>query len=59
MILNLLDRCHSEIAVFDAKRIAAGPVARLHLPVRVRSTFHGNWVPAEELRAARSRRSAA
>lgn len=50
-ILNRLDRGHSEIGVFDAMDIAAGPIARLHLPVRIRSTFHGVWVP-DEVRAS-------
>ncbi|MEY4760929.1 MAG: hypothetical protein RLZZ200_785 [Pseudomonadota bacterium] len=50
VILNRQDRGHGELAVFDAKRVAAGPIARLHLPVRVRSTFHGVWVPEETRR---------
>jgi len=53
VILNRLDRGHSELAVFDARHVAGGPVARLHLPVRVRSTFHGSWVPADALRTGR------
>ncbi|WP_126173549.1 carotenoid oxygenase family protein [Altericroceibacterium xinjiangense] len=46
-ILNRVDAGHSEIAVFDALDIAKGPVARLHLPVRIRASFHGVWVPDE------------
>jgi carotenoid cleavage dioxygenase len=49
LILNRLDRGHSEIAILDASRVSAGPVARLHVPVRIRSTFHGVWVPRETL----------
>ena len=52
-ILNRLDKGHSELAVLDAQKLSEGPVARLHIPVRVRSTFHGMWVPAEALDAAR------
>jgi carotenoid cleavage dioxygenase len=52
-ILNRLDRNHSELAVFDATRLSDGPVARLFIPVRVRATFHGMWVPAETLRTGR------
>lgn len=52
-ILARLDEGHSEIAVFDALRIAAGPIARLHVPVRIRSTFHGVWVPEEVFRTGR------
>lgn len=31
--------------VFDARDIAAGPVARVKIPVRVPAGFHATWVP--------------
>ncbi len=37
----------SEFAVFDATRIAAGPVARVMLPQRVPLGFHGSWIGDE------------
>ena len=43
----------SDLAILDAQDIAAGPVALVKLPVRVRSTFHGMWVPAEALKTGR------
>jgi carotenoid cleavage dioxygenase len=36
--------------IFDAQNIAAGPAATIRLPVRVRCTFHGMWVPAGDVR---------
>ncbi|MBS0428638.1 MAG: carotenoid oxygenase family protein [Proteobacteria bacterium] len=33
----------SELAVFDAQRLAAGPVCLATLPHRVPDGFHGNW----------------
>jgi carotenoid cleavage dioxygenase len=39
----------SDLVVLDAQDIAAGPVATIKLPVRVRSTFHGTWVPESAL----------
>jgi len=36
----------SELIVLDARDVAAGPVATVHLPVRVPFGFHGNWRPA-------------
>ena len=39
--------------MFDALNIAAGPIARLHLPVRIRSTFHGVWVPEQTFETGR------
>ena len=41
----------SDLAILDAQNLAAGPVALLKLPVRVRSTFHGTWVPEETLKS--------
>lgn len=37
-------RTRSDLAIFDATRLAAGPVARIPLPQRVPLGFHGSWV---------------
>lgn len=39
----------SMLAVFDATRLARGPVARVRLPQRVPLGFHGSWIPEAEL----------
>jgi carotenoid cleavage oxygenase len=39
----------SELVVLDATDVAADPVARVHLPVRVPAGFHGNWIPDRAL----------
>jgi carotenoid cleavage dioxygenase len=36
----------SELAVFEAQRLAEGPVARVRVPFRLRAAVHGCWVPA-------------
>jgi len=36
----------SDVVIIDAQDLAAGPVATVHLPVRVPYGFHGSWVPA-------------
>jgi carotenoid cleavage dioxygenase len=36
----------TDVAVLDARDVAAGPVARVHLPRRVPFGFHVNWFPA-------------
>jgi len=34
----------SELLIADAANLAAPPVARVHLPVRVPAGFHGSWI---------------
>lgn len=43
----------SDLVVFDALEVDAGPVATAQLPHRVPMGFHGNWVDATELAQAR------
>ncbi|MFD0383217.1 carotenoid oxygenase family protein [Streptomyces stramineus] len=38
-------RAATDLLVLAAQDFAAGPVARVHLPVRVPIGFHGNWIP--------------
>jgi carotenoid cleavage dioxygenase-like enzyme len=37
---------NTDFCIIDARDMAAGPVARIHLPQRVPSGFHGNWMPS-------------
>lgn len=39
----------SELMILDAHDLATGPLARVHLPVRVPAGFHGNWIPDRAL----------
>jgi carotenoid cleavage dioxygenase-like enzyme len=41
----------SEVAIFDAADVAAGPVARVLLPQRVPVGFHATWVRMDQLRS--------
>ena len=34
----------SDLVILDAQHFAKGPVARVHLPVRVPYGFHGSWI---------------
>ncbi len=38
----------SDLLVLDARDVAAGPVATVHLPRRVPFGFHANWFAAED-----------
>jgi carotenoid cleavage dioxygenase-like enzyme len=48
-LVNRFAANQSDLAILDARRIEDGPVALLRMPVRVRSTFHGMWVPESAL----------
>jgi carotenoid cleavage dioxygenase-like enzyme len=49
VLVNRLSQLRSDLAILDAQRLHEGPVALARLPTRVRSTFHGMWVPAAAL----------
>jgi carotenoid cleavage dioxygenase len=51
--VSRVSKMRSDLVILDARNIAAGPVATLKLPVRVRATFHGTWVPEAALRCGR------
>ncbi|MEZ5142678.1 MAG: carotenoid oxygenase family protein [Acidimicrobiales bacterium] len=49
-LLNIVyddQRDTSDLVVLDARDVAAGPVATVHLPRRVPFGFHANWFAAE------------
>ncbi len=41
----------NDLLTFEALDIGKGPVATVHLPLRVRGGLHGNWVDGDELLA--------
>jgi carotenoid cleavage dioxygenase-like enzyme len=51
--VSRVSKMRSDLVILDARHLAAGPVATLKLPVRVRATFHGTWVPEGALRSGR------
>jgi carotenoid cleavage dioxygenase len=53
VLVNRMAENRSDLAILDAQRVEAGPVAIVKLPVRVRMTFHGMWVPQEALDSGR------
>lgn len=53
VVVNRLDQNRSELAIMDALNLSAGPIAVYDLGARVRSTFHGCWVPEETFRTHR------
>jgi carotenoid cleavage dioxygenase len=49
LLVCRVSRMRSDLVVLDATQLAAGPVATFRIPVRVRATFHGMWVPQATL----------
>jgi carotenoid cleavage dioxygenase len=43
---------NSDLLLFDALKVAEGPVATIHIPFRMRFGLHGNWVDGKELATA-------
>jgi carotenoid cleavage dioxygenase len=52
-IVNRFEEGHSDLAILRANDVGAGPVCLLKMPVRVRATFHGMWVPEEVVQTGR------
>jgi carotenoid cleavage dioxygenase len=48
-VADLHDTQLSDMLVFEAEHLDKGPIATIHLPLRLRNQVHGNWVTAEEL----------
>jgi carotenoid cleavage dioxygenase len=44
-LLNHLADYSSELVVLDSRDMAAGPVARIKIPFRMRMSLHGSWAP--------------
>ncbi|NOW45268.1 carotenoid cleavage dioxygenase [Novosphingobium sp. SG751A] len=51
MVCNRLENRSSDLLIFEATDIAAGPVATIAIPVRLRFGLHGNWAEASAVKA--------
>jgi len=56
-LLNHFDVLRNDILIFDALNVAQGPLAVVHLPVKLRLGLHGNFVEQRELDAWKEKRS--
>ncbi|KAI1878318.1 hypothetical protein JX265_002688 [Neoarthrinium moseri] len=59
VLLNHLDVLRNDVVIFDAQKIAAGPVATLHLPLKLKLGFHGNFVDHRDIEEWQKRREGA
>ena len=49
--IHALDCSPSKVVILDAQHITEGPIATIHLPVRVPVGFHCTWIDYRKLRA--------
>ncbi|KAF7552061.1 hypothetical protein G7Z17_g4582 [Cylindrodendrum hubeiense] len=55
-LLNHLDVLRNDIVILDALNIAAGPVATIKLPLKLRLGLHGNFVDERDIEVWKERR---
>ena len=49
MLCNRLEERRTDLLVFDALDIEKGPVATIHVPIRLRFGLHGNFARSEDI----------
>lgn len=54
---NNLDELRNDVVIWDAQKLAAGPLATLHLPLKLRLGFHGNFVNHSDIELWQQRRA--
>lgn len=57
-LLNHLDELRNDVVIFDAQNLAAGPLAVIHLPFKLKLGLHGNFVDHRDIEAWQKRRDA-
>ncbi|KAF1966843.1 9-cis-epoxycarotenoid dioxygenase-like protein [Bimuria novae-zelandiae CBS 107.79] len=55
-LLNHLDVLRNDILIFDAQSLSQGPLAAVHLPVKLRLGLHGNFIEKREVDEWKERR---
>ncbi|KAF2455729.1 carotenoid oxygenase [Lineolata rhizophorae] len=55
-LVNHLDTLRNDIAIFDAQKLAKGPLAMLKLPFKLRLGLHGNFVDGRDTEEWKERR---
>ncbi len=55
-LLNHLDVLRNDVVIFDAQKLSAGPLAVIHLPLKLKLGLHGNFVDHRDIDAWKKRR---
>ena len=56
-LLNHLDQLRNDVVIFDAQNLSEGPLAVIHLPLKLKLGLHGNWVDHRDIEAWQRRRA--
>jgi len=56
-LLNHLDQLRNDVVIFNAQNLSQGPLAVIHLPLKLKLGLHGNWVDNRDIEAWQKRRS--
>ena len=56
-LVNCPDILRNDIVILNALNVAAGPVATIHLPIKLRLGLHGNFVDQRDIEAWQTRRA--
>ena len=55
-LLNHLDELRNDVVIFDAQNLGKGPLATIHLPLKLKLGLHGNWVDNRDIEEWQKRR---
>jgi carotenoid cleavage dioxygenase len=55
-LVNHLDVLRNDIVILDAQNLSKGPVATIHLPLKLKLGLHGNWVDWRDIEDWKKRR---
>ena len=56
-LVNRLDVLRNDVVILDAQDVAAGPVATIHLPFKLKLGLHGNFVDQRDILDWEARRA--
>ena len=56
-LVNNLDVLRNDIVILDSLHLARGPIATIHLPLKLRLGLHGNFVDHRDVEAWQARRA--
>ncbi|KAL2192370.1 carotenoid oxygenase [Corynascus similis CBS 632.67] len=56
-LLNHLDELRNDVVIFDAQHLNKGPLAVIHLPLKLKLGLHGNWVDYRDIESWQQRRA--